>query len=129
VRAAPGRGFLLLLALAVQATRILAHAQVAAALDLDLGLRYFFLFVPVLAVAVAVPISIGGIGVRESMGAVLFGLLGVSAAEASAMQLLAYFVAVVVSAPGAAILIGTGARREAGSPRDERPPSPGREST
>jgi len=127
VRAARGRGTLLLVALGVQVARILAHAQVARALDLDLALRYFFLFVPLLAVAVAVPISIGGIGVRESMGAVLFGLLGVAVAEASAMQLLAYFVAVVVSAPGAAILIGTGARREAASSRPEGPPGRGRE--
>jgi uncharacterized membrane protein YbhN (UPF0104 family) len=128
MRGARGRGMLVLLALGVQATRILAHAQVARALDLDLGLRYFFLFVPLLAVAVALPISIGGIGIRESMGAVLFGLLGVLPAEASAMQLLAYFVAVAVSAPGAAILIGTGARRRSGSPDRERSLDPGRES-
>jgi hypothetical protein len=127
VRAARGRGPLLLVALLVQVTRILAHAQVARALDLDLGLRYFFLFVPLLAVAVAMPISIGGIGVRESMGAVLFGLLGVAAAEASAMQLLAYVVAVAVSAPGAVVLIGTGARRESAPLSPERPPGRGEE--
>ncbi len=127
VRAARGRRLLLALALGVQVARILAHAQVARALDLDLGLRYFFLFVPLLAVAVAVPISIGGIGVRESMGAVLFGLLGVAAAEASAMQLLAYFLAVLVSAPGAAVLLGTGARRETAARSPDRLPGRGEE--
>ncbi len=109
-----GRGLwsVFLAALAVQVTRIIAHAQVARALDIDLSLRYFFLFVPLLAVAVAVPVSIGGIGVRESMGAVLFGLLGVNPAAASAMQLLAYVLAVAVSVPGVLILLGSGGRRQ-----------------
>jgi uncharacterized protein (TIRG00374 family) len=118
LRMARGRGLLFLVAVAVQVIRILAHAQIARALDIELGLRYFFLFVPLLAVAVAVPVSIGGIGVRESMGAVLFGLLGVGAAAASAMQLLAYLVAVAVSSPGAAILLA----RAGGRGRSPRAP-------
>jgi uncharacterized membrane protein YbhN (UPF0104 family) len=89
----------------IQSSRILAHAQVARALDIQVGLGYFFAFVPLLAVAVSLPISIGGIGVRESMGAFLFGLLGIDPARGSAMQLLAYLVAIAVSLPGALLLI------------------------
>lgn len=100
------RSSFLIVALAIQSLRILAHAQVARALDIDVGLRYFFLFVPLLAIGVALPISIGGIGVRETLGAVLFGLLGIDAAKASAMQLLTYLVAVAVSLPGALLLLG-----------------------
>lgn len=89
----------------IQSSRILAHAQVARALDIQVGLGYFFAFVPLLAVAVSLPVSIGGIGVRESMGAFLFGLLGIDPARGSAMQLLAYLVAIAVSLPGALLLI------------------------
>jgi glycosyltransferase 2 family protein len=89
----------------IQSSRILAHAQVARALDIQVGLGYFFAFVPLLAVAVSLPVSIGGIGVRESMGAFLFGLLGVDPARGSAMQLLAYLVAIAVSLPGALLMI------------------------
>ncbi len=92
-------------ALVIQSVRILAHAQVARALEIDVDLRYFFLFVPLLAVGVSLPVSVGGIGVRETLGAALFGLLGVEAAKASAMQLLGYLLAVGVSLPGAALLM------------------------
>jgi hypothetical protein len=119
VRARAGAGPLVLIALGVQTCRILAHAQVARALDIPLGLGYFFGFVPLLAVAVSLPVSIGGIGVRESLGAFLFGLLGIDAARGSAMQLLAYLVTIAVTLPGAIafLLLGRlpgGAARRAG---------------
>jgi uncharacterized membrane protein YbhN (UPF0104 family) len=113
VRVARRRELLIVAALGVQSIRILAHYQVARALDIDLSVRYFFLFVPLLAVAVSLPISIGGIGVRESMGAFLFGLLGIGPAEASGMQLLAYIVAICVGLPGAAIILAGRTHRRA----------------
>ncbi len=91
---------LLAVSAVIQCLRILTHACVARALDIELDLVYFFLFVPVLAILVMLPISINGIGVRESMGALLFGTAGVAAPAASAMQFLAYLVAVVASLVG-----------------------------
>jgi uncharacterized membrane protein YbhN (UPF0104 family) len=104
LRTARRRDILFLAAVAIQSLRILAHVQVARALDIQVSVGYFFLFVPLLAVVVSLPISIGGLGVRESLGALLFGLVGLGPAEASGMQLLTYLVAAVVSLPGAAVL-------------------------
>jgi uncharacterized membrane protein YbhN (UPF0104 family) len=106
---------------AIQSIRILAQAQVARALDIDVPLRYFFLFVPLLAVVVSLPVSIGGIGVRESMGALLFGLLGLGAAQASAMQLLVYLVALGVSLPGAGVLVAVRLSARAGGEEEPEP--------
>jgi len=78
---------------------------VARALHLQVGAGYFFLFVPLLAALVMAPISINGIGVRESMGAVLFGLAGTAPAAASAMQFLAFLVAVAASLVGGLIFL------------------------
>jgi len=105
LRGAKRPELLVLAALAIQSLRILAHVQVARALDIEISVRSFFLFVPLLAIVVSLPISIGGLGVREGLGALLFGLVGLGAAEASAMQLLTYLVAAAVSLPGAAVVL------------------------
>lgn len=106
LRAARGAALrLLLLSVAVQGLRIATHMLVARALDIELEVGYFLLFVPLLAALVMLPISINGIGVRESMGAVLFGFAGVAPAAASAMQFLAYLVAVLASLVGGVIFL------------------------
>jgi len=100
LRTRPGFLALIGISLVVQTCRILAHAEVARALDIRVGLGYFFAFVPLLAIAVSLPVSVGGIGVRESLGAFLFGFLQVDAARGSAMQLLAYLLTIAVTLPG-----------------------------
>ena len=102
LRTRPGLVPLIGISLLVQTCRILAHAEVARALDIRVGLGYFFAFVPLLAIAVSVPVSVGGIGVRESLGALLFGFLGIDAARGSAMQLLAFLLTIAVTLPGVA---------------------------
>jgi uncharacterized membrane protein YbhN (UPF0104 family) len=91
---------LLSVALVVQVCRIVVHALVARALGLPIALPYFFLFVPLLAVIVSLPISFNGIGVREGAGVVLFGLVGVSRAQAFSLQFTTYLVGVAVSLLG-----------------------------
>jgi uncharacterized membrane protein YbhN (UPF0104 family) len=120
MRVHQGYAPLVSIALGVQICRILAHAQVARALDIPLGLGYFFAFVPLLAVAVSLPVSVGGIGVRESLGAFLFGMLGIEAAQGSAMQLLAYLVTIAVTLPGAAAFVFLGRPPDATPPAGER---------
>lgn len=92
-------------ALVVQVSRVLVHALVAVALGLAIPVRYFFLFVPLLAVIVSLPISLNGIGVREGAGIVVFGLIGVSGAEAFTLQFSVYLVALVVSLLGGLVVL------------------------
>jgi uncharacterized protein (TIRG00374 family) len=106
--------FLKLLAVAfvVQVARVLVHALVARALGIAIPLLYFFLFVPLLAVIVSLPISFNGIGVREGAGVVLFGLVGVSRAQAFSLQFTTYLVGVGVSLlGGVAFLVRLPGRR------------------
>src|SRR6185436_16735980 len=95
--------------------RILVHALVARALGLKIDLAYFFLFVPLLAVIVSLPISFNGIGVREGAGVVLFGLVGVSRAQAFSLQFTTYLVAVAVSLLGGVIVLARLPGRRAGA--------------
>ncbi len=93
------------LSLVVQILRIFVHYQVAAAMGIDLPLRTFFVIIPVLAVLVALPISFGGIGIRESAAVTLFGQVGLPPAEAIAMQVTAFLLAIVVNLPGWLIFV------------------------
>ena len=91
---------MIVLATVTQILRIGVHALVAQALGLHVPLQYFFLFVPLLAVIVSLPISLNGLGVREGVGVLLFGLVGVDRAGAFSLQFLTYLVAVAVSLLG-----------------------------
>lgn len=88
------------ISLATQALRIAVHYLAALALGVDVAPILFVLLVPAIAVAITLPISIGGFGVREGLGVVLFGRVGVPAPEAFAFELLSHLVAVAVSAWG-----------------------------
>jgi hypothetical protein len=94
------------IAVLTQISRIGVHALVAQGLGLSIPLVYFFLFVPLLAVIVSLPISFNGIGVREGAGIVLFGLVGVSRAQAFSQQFLTYLVMVAVSLLGGLVFLG-----------------------
>lgn len=87
-------------ALLTQVSRIGVHVLVSRGLGLHIPIVYFFLFVPLLGVITSLPISFNGIGVREGAGIVLFGLVGVSRAEAFSLQFLTYLVMVAVSLLG-----------------------------
>lgn len=96
---------LMVVALAVQISRIFVHVLVAIALGLAIPVTYFFLFVPLLAVIVSLPISLNGIGVREGAGIVIFGLIGLSRAEAFTLQFATYLVALAVSLLGGLVVL------------------------
>jgi len=88
------------ISLATQTLRIAVHYLAALALGVDVAPILFVLLVPAIAVAITLPISIGGFGVREGLGVVLFGRVGVPVPEAFAFELLSHLVAVAVSAWG-----------------------------
>lgn len=96
---------LMVVAIVVQVSRILVHVLVGVALGLAIPVTYFFLFVPLLAVIVSLPISLNGIGVREGAGIVIFGLIGVSRAEAFTLQFATYLVALAVSLLGGLVVL------------------------
>jgi hypothetical protein len=54
------------------------------------NLTYFLVFVPVLSLTLTLPVSIGGLGVREGMAALLFTQIGVDEALAVAFSLAVY---------------------------------------
>lgn len=104
---------LLAIGLVTQLSRVGVHVLVARALGLDIALPYFFLFVPMLAVIVSLPISLNGIGVREGVGVLLFGLVGVERAPAFSLQFTTYLVAVAVSLLGGVVFLARMPHRRA----------------
>ncbi len=90
------------IAVMVQVLRVLVHYEVSLALGLDIPAIYFFLFIPVIAIFIALPISIGGLGIREGLGVVLFcGVVpGLAEEQAFSMELLAGVVGALVSLIG-----------------------------
>jgi uncharacterized protein (TIRG00374 family) len=98
------------IALVVQVLRVLVHYEVSLALGLDIPAIYFFLFIPVIAIFIALPISIGGLGIREGLGVILFcgAVQGVAREQAFSMELLAGIVGVLVSLIGGVIYLRRG---------------------
>jgi uncharacterized protein (TIRG00374 family) len=89
----------------VQLARIYTHYLVARALGATLSPAVFFLVVPIVAVAASLPVSVGGIGLREQTGAVLFGAAGMTRSMAVSIEFLAYLAAIVTSLPGGMLFI------------------------
>jgi uncharacterized protein (TIRG00374 family) len=101
---------ILVVAIGVQALRVLVHYEISEAMNLGIPVIYFFLFVPVIAIFIALPISIGGLGVREGLGIFFFcrAVEGLGNEQAFTMGLLAYVVGVVVSLAGGVIYLTRG---------------------
>jgi uncharacterized protein (TIRG00374 family) len=102
----------LVVAIVVQALRVLVHYEVSEAMGLGIPAIYFFLFVPVIAIFIALPISIGGLGVREGLGIFFFcrAVQGLGSEQAFMMGFLAYVVGVVVSLGGGVLYLARGLR-------------------
>ena len=98
------------IALVVQVLRVLVHYEVSRALGLEIPAIYFFLFIPVIAIFIALPISIGGLGIREGLGVILFcgAVAGLAEEQAFSMELLAGIVGVLVSLIGGVIYLRRG---------------------
>ncbi len=89
----------------VQGIRILTHYVLALSLGLHVSPVYFFLFVPVIAIMAALPISMGGLGVREQTGVLLFAAIDIAEPHAVSIEFMAYLIAVVTSLPGGLVFI------------------------
>ncbi len=95
-----------------QALRIFVHYFCGMAVGVDLSISWYFYYIPLVAIISALPISIGGFGPRELLAQSLFARAGVASLESVVIQLLAYFVSLVLSLFGAFVFLLDG-----GSPK------------
>jgi hypothetical protein len=110
--------FVFVLALLVQASRVLTHFFVGHAMGWSMSLAdlgKLFLVVPVLGLLIALPVSVGGWGVREWAGVALFAPLGRSGEEAVALLALTATLSVTVSLIGGIVVLWSGLPRSSRS--------------
>ena len=93
----------LLVALVVQAARIMTHYLLAKAFNVTLSPFVFFVMIPIIALSASLPISLGGLGVRERLGQILLAKVGVAASTAFSIEFMAYVVAIFTAIPGGII--------------------------
>ena len=88
-----------------QSLRIFVHYFCGMAVGVDLTMSWYFYYIPLVAIVSALPISIGGFGPRELLAQSLFARAGVPGLESVVIQLLAYFVSLVLSLFGALVFL------------------------
>lgn len=89
-----------LISLIVQIIIVFAVYALSSGLKVNAPLLPLFIFVPVISTISTIPISISGIGVREASFVLLFGSLGISPVQATAVSF-AWFLSVAMgSLPG-----------------------------
>lgn len=94
---------ILAIACTVQVLRITTIYLLSRSVGVTVSPLYFLIFIPVIAIAASVPVSIGGLGVRERLGMVLFASAGVGGEPSFTFLFMAYLVAVFTSLPGGVI--------------------------
>lgn len=98
-----------------QGLRIMVHYFCGIAVGVDLSVSWYFYYIPLVAIVSALPISIGGFGPRELLAQSLFARAGVANLESVVIQLLAYFVSLVLSLFGAFAFLFSGEGKVKGS--------------
>ena len=98
------------LTVALQAFRVLAIWCSGKAVGVELSPRVYYVMGPLLFLVMLVPFTINGLAVREAFFVSFLGNLGVGADEAFAAGFLFFIVTVVMSLPGAVILLWEGMR-------------------
>lgn len=96
-------GGLVGLSLAIQCMRVATHILVGTALGISFShglFVQFYVFVPLLSLAMIPPVTINGLGIREGLGVVLLGRVGIGRADAFAVEFLTYVISVAVSLLG-----------------------------
>jgi uncharacterized protein (TIRG00374 family) len=85
----------LLLSFLIQANIILEYYLIGIAIGIDLHPMVFVAIVPLALVVIMLPVSINGIGLREGVFTVLFGLFGIGVASALVFSWILYALFVV----------------------------------
>jgi uncharacterized protein (TIRG00374 family) len=89
----------------VQSLRIITHFFIARAFGATISMWPFFLVIPMIAIISSLPITIGGLGLREQSGVLLFAHFGLAATLAFSIELMAFWVTVASSLPGVVFFI------------------------
>ncbi len=100
----------------VQTVRILSIWAAARAVGIDLDPRIYYVFGPLLFLVMLVPFSLNGLAVREAFFVSFLGSVGVGADQAFAAGFLFFLVTLLLSLPGAFVMLREGFRSE---PRPE----------
>jgi uncharacterized protein (TIRG00374 family) len=88
------------ISLIVQISGICAVYVISLGLRIEIPLLPLFIFIPIISTLTTIPLSISGIGVREASFVILFGCLGISSVQATAISF-GWFLSVVAgSLPG-----------------------------
>ena len=99
------------LAIGVQLCRVAVYYTVGCAMGESVSFPVYVVFIPLIAIVAAIPISFGGIGVRENLGVILLGRVGMSPEPALAVMFLGYLAGILASlAGGIAFVLGRTAR-------------------
>jgi uncharacterized protein (TIRG00374 family) len=96
------------LSVVIQGLHALYYGVVSWGLGLSIDVYYFLLFLPPVTLAVLAPISFGGLGIREAMLVILFGQVGVAAADILAVSLTAHLLNTLLSVWGGLLLLRRG---------------------
>ncbi len=97
---------LIFISVVIQSLRIFMHYLVSRSMGVNVSCKYFFFIIPFIAIMSSLPISIGGIGIRESVGMILFNAIaGIQNDIAVSIEFVAYLVAICSSIPGGIIFI------------------------
>jgi hypothetical protein len=88
------------LSLLVQVVGICAAYLLSLGLKLEVPLLAFFIFIPIITTLATLPVSISGLGVREASFVLLFGFIGVSPAQATALSFSWFLSTALGSLPG-----------------------------
>lgn len=99
-----GRGTVILktflISIIVQTIVIVAVYVLSRGLQMNMPLLAFFMFIPIVTTISTIPVSIAGIGVREASFVLLFGFVGASPVQATAISF-AWFLSILTgSLPG-----------------------------
>jgi len=84
----------------IQLLRITVHYAIVYSFNIKVNYLYFLAFIPLIAIASSLPISIGGLGIREQMGIILFTTVGMTEAQVFSVEFMAYFIGISVSLSG-----------------------------
>jgi uncharacterized membrane protein YbhN (UPF0104 family) len=103
-------GKVLAVTFAVQTVRILAIWAAAKAVGIDLDPRIYYVFGPLLFLVMLVPFTLNGLAVREAFFVSFLGSVGIGANQAFAAGFLYFLVTLLLSFPGAVIMLRDGLR-------------------
>lgn len=97
--------FALFLSVLLQLNVILHYYLLALALGIDIPLQAMFIIVPVAIVVMMIPVSINAIGIREAIFVAMFGLYGVSNADALAFAWMSFVLSTILGVIGGIVFM------------------------